>query len=363
MKNLTKTLFASLCLFACLQTADAQMLEAGQEQPSGVVLYSLPSTSIMLTVTAEKEDFVAGPYAQFAQKYMGSEARTEDAVTYTLKSIDMAPYLEADPSTRIALNIAGRGTAAANFLQLCAQGLIVASDSYTGKPEAWRFPSIANNDVFAGKDVEGNLTSTTTTLYKTVNTAEGFQRVAVSQSQVVEKSLEKKAQETANTIFDLRRSRLQIITGDTDATYSGEAMQAAISEITRLEQEYMSLFYGTSTTSVQTMNFDVVPTVSNSSSKQQMYVAFRLSETEGLLPANDVSGRPIVLELAFDKAPSVSTAGVASAKLIPSSTVYYRVPAVATARIMDGSQMLLQTRIPVYQFGQTVSFPLNSVLK
>ena len=352
-----------LCMLAGIQTANAQMLEAGQEQPSGTVIYSLPSTSIMLTVTAEKENFVAGPYAEFAQKYMGSAARTEDAVTYTLKSIDMAPYLEADPSTRIALNLSGRGTAAANFLQLCAQGLIVASDSYTGKPEAWRFPSVANNDVFAGKDVGGNLTSATTTLYKTVNTAEGFQRVAVSQSQVVEKSLEKKAQETANTIFDLRKSRMQIITGDTDATYSGEAMQAAISEITRLEQEYMSLFYGTSTTSVQTMNFDVVPTAPSGSSKQQMYVAFRLSETEGLLPANDVAGRPIVLELSFDKAPNVTTGGVSSNKLIPSSTVYYRVPAVATARIMDGSQMLLQTRIPVYQFGQTVSFPLNSVLK
>ena len=361
MKQLTKTLCALLCMFAGIQMANAQMLEAGQEQPAGVVIYSLPSTSIMFTVVAEKENFVAGPYAQFAQKYMGSAARTEDAVTYTLKSIDMAPYLEADPATRIAINLSGKGTAAANFLQLCSQGLIIASDSYTGKPEAWRFPTIANNDLFAGKDVEGNLTSATTTLYKTVNTAEGFQRVAVSQSQVVEKSLEKKAQETANTIFALRNSRMQIITGDTDATYSGEAMEAAISEINRLEQEYMSLFYGASTTSLQKMNFDVVPSASTSN---QMYVAFRISETEGLLPPNEVAGRPIVLQLTFDKTANITTGGVTAAvKPVTAGTVYYRVPAIATARIMDGSQTLLQTRVPVYQFGQTVSFPLNSVLK
>ena len=360
MKKLTKTFCVMLCMVAGAHAANAQMLSQSEEQPSGTVIYSLPSTSIMMTVVAEKETFIAGPYAQYAQKYMGSEARTEDAVTYTLKSIDLAPYLEADPSTRIAINLSGKGTPAANFLQLCSQGLIVASDSYTGKPEAWRFPSIANNDVFAGKDVDGNLTSTTTTLYKTVNTAEGFQRVAVSQSQVVEKSLEKKAQETANTIFDLRRSRMQIVTGDTDATYSGEAMQAAIAEITRMEQEYMSLFYGTSVTSLQTMNFDVVPTASNA---KQMYVAFRISETEGLLPANEVAGRPIVLELTYDKPASVTTAGVSSSKGAAAGMVYYRVPVVATARVMDGSQMLLQTRIPVYQLGQTVSFPLNSVLK
>lgn len=348
-------------MVAGIQMAGAQILEAGQEQPAGVVIYSLPQTSIMLTVVAEKETFVAGPYAQFAQKYMGSEARTADEVRYTLKSIDLAPYLEADPSTRIAINLSGKGTASANFLQLCSQGLIVASDSYTGKPEAWRFPTIANNDVFAGKDVEGNLTSATTTLYKTVNTAEGFQRVAVSQSQVVEKSLEKKAQETANTIFDLRKSRMQIITGDTDATYSGEAMQAAIAEITRLEQEYMSLFYGASTTSIQTMNFDVVPTASTSN---QMYVAFRISDNEGLLPPNEVAGRPIVIQLTFDKTANITTGGIAAgARPVAAGTVYYRVPAVATARVMDGSQTLLQTRIPVYQFGQMLSFPLNSVLK
>lgn len=348
-------------MVAGIQMAGAQILEAGQEQPAGVVIYSLPQTSIMLTVVAEKETFVAGPYAQFAQKYMGSEARTADEVRYTLKSIDLAPYLEADPSTRIAINLSGKGTASANFLQLCSQGLIVASDSYTGKPEAWRFPTIANNDVFAGKDVEGNLTSATTTLYKTVNTAEGFQRVAVSQSQVVEKSLEKKAQETANTIFDLRKSRMQIITGDTDATYSGEAMQAAIAEITRLEQEYMSLFYGASTTSIQTMNFDVVPTASTSN---QMYVAFRISDNEGLLPPNEVAGRPIVIQLTFDKTANITTGGIAAgARPVAAGTVYYRVPAVATARVMDGSQTLLQTRIPVYQFGQMLFFPLNSVLK
>ena len=36
-------------------------------------------------------------------------------------------------------------------------------------------PSIAANDQFAGKGVGGNLTSATTTLYKSVMTESGFQ--------------------------------------------------------------------------------------------------------------------------------------------------------------------------------------------
>ncbi|MCF0163874.1 MAG: DUF4831 family protein [Bacteroidales bacterium] len=347
MKRL-KSIVLTFATFLTMGIATAQ---------DGVVIYSLPSTTVSLTVEAEKESFIAGPYAKYAAKYMGADARMEDAVTYTLKSITMVPYIEADQSTRIAINLGGRNIPAANFLQMCSQGLIVLSDGYTGKSEAWRFPSIAGNDHFAGKDVEGNLTSATTTLYKTVNTGEGFKKVSVSQSQVVEKSLEKKAQETADAIFNLRRKRVEIITGDTDATFSGEALSAAIAEISRLEQEYLSLFYGISEYSTQKMNFDVTPKADNS---RQMYVAFRISDTEGLLPATAVSGRPILLELAVDAMPAVDTKGVSSSK---GGEVQYRVPATATAKVVDAGVVMLQTRIPVYQLGKTLTFPLNSVIK
>ncbi|MCF0173364.1 MAG: DUF4831 family protein [Bacteroidales bacterium] len=357
MKKIAKILVAASVAAAPFVTADAQQLFKGSEVPSGVVIYSLPSTSLTFCVEAVREDFKAGPYAQYAQKYMGSEARTSDEVTYSLKSIDLVPYLEADPSVRMAINLKGKATASANFLQFCSQGLIVASDSYTGKAEAWRFPSIANNDQFAGKDVDGNLTDANTTLYRTVKTSTGgYEKVSVSQKQVVEKSAEKKAAETAATIFELRRQRLAIVTGDTDATYSGEAMGAAIGEINRLESEYMSLFYGKSIESVERMNFDVVPSADK---KDQMYVAFRLSDSDGLLPASDVMGRPIVLQLELDNLVQ-NTVKEASKG---GETIFYRVPRTATARVLDGEKMLLQTRIPIYQLGQTMSFPLGTAIQ
>ena len=328
--------------------APAQILNKVSASPSGTVVYSLPVTAINFSVDAVREDFIAGPYAQYAKKYMGSDARTSNEVNYYLKSIKVVPYLEADPSVRISVNLKKEG-AGDSFLKLCSQGLVVASDSYTGKEELWRFPSLAGNDQFAGKDVDNNLSTATTTLYKTVKTATGYEKVAVSQSQVVEKSSEKKAAETAATIFKLRSMRMAIVTGDTDATYSGEAMASAIKELLRMEEEYMSLFFGTTVESVQTMSFDVVP---KAASKDHMYVAFRLSDTDGLLPASDLSGRPIVLDLELEGA---AAPAAASGK---SNGIVYRVPRIATARVLDGSQMLLQTRIPMYQFGETMNFPL-----
>ncbi len=343
MKKTLTLIFAALM---AVLPAKAQILNKDNGAAiNGTVVYSLPVTAITFRVDAVREDFIPGPYAAYAKKYMGSEAKEAGEVNYYLKSIKLVPYLEADHTARYTAKLKNDSS----FLKLCSQGLVVASDSYTGKEELWRFPSLAGNDYYAGKDVDNNLSTATTTLYKTVKTANGYEKVAVSQSQVVEKSAEKKAAETAATIFKLRSMRMAIVTGDTDATYSGEAMNAAISELLRMEEEYMSLFYGTTVESVQTMNFDVVPQAKN---KEQKYVAFRLSNTEGLLPESDLSGRPIVLDLELEPlaVPPMEDHG---------NLIYYRIPRIATARVLDGGNMLLQTRIPIYQLGATQAFPIK----
>jgi hypothetical protein len=175
-----------------------------------------------------------------------------------------------------------------------------------------------------------------------------YLKVYAANSPVLYLEGEKKAAETAATIFKLRSMRMAIVTGDTDATYSGEAMESAIKELLRMENEYMSLFYGTTVESIQTMNFDVVPQADR---KEQKYVAFRLSDTEGLLPPSDLSGRPIVLDLELDELVATSDSR--------GDGIFYRIPRTATARVLDGGNMLLQTRIPIYQLGQTLTFPIK----
>jgi len=344
---------ASISLLVAL-TLSATSLKAQEANPSGTVIYSLPNTVISIKAEAVRRDFTAGPYAQYAQKYLGTEAKTSNSVSYTLKSVTATPYIESDPKEMYSAKLP-TGIGVSNLLAFSSQGLIAITDGFIAKDGAWRFPSIAGNATFEGIVTNGNLTSATSTLYKTVQTENGFEKVAVQQSQVIEKSLEKKAAETAQYIFDLRKGRMQIITGDTDATFSGEALGAAIAEMTRLEQEYMSLFYGITEESVQCATFDVIPSADNA---KQMYVAFRISDSKGLVPANDVSGRAIVLELG-----SVEPSQNAAPAVEDQSLIYYRIPASAALKVMDGTQMLLQNRIPVYQFGKRASIPVKSLTK
>lgn len=359
MNRLKRIFFAVVAIAVTSTTISAQVLTPETKAPQGAIIYSLPSTTIALKVTAEHESFVAGPYASYAQKYLGIDARTTSEEKYTISSVEMVPYLEADPAISVAVNLGTSKTASANFLNFCSQGLIVTSDSYTGKPAAWRFASAVNNNDFNTSGAVSNLANKSTTLYKSVRTASGLERVPVQQTQVVQKSLEVKASETASMIFKLRSTRVDIITGNTDATYSGEAMAAALNEITRLEEEYLSLFIGKSSYDEQVAVFDVIPSADNSN---QMYIAFRLSNTQGLLPANNVGGKPFVLELS-EVNEKIAPTPLATAAEISKGRVAYRKPVTVMAKLMDGQETILQSRVPIYQFGKILTFPIDVATK
>ena len=342
MNNLAKLLLTLMSV-----TISSVLFAQKNEDPQGALIYCLPSTTVSLEVTAVQENFHAGPYAKYAEKYLGVKARTADNSTFRITEIKMTPYVEADQNCRYSV-LVKKGTLNPSVFSLSAAGLVTFADAKFADETVWRFPVKSDGD-FSGKGISSNLTSEATTLYRNEKKESAYNRVSVQQNMVVEKSLEQKAAETAATILDLRRQRLQIVTGDTDATYSGEAMGAAIGELARLEQEYMTLFVGYSEFQTQKMRFDVVPEAAR---ENQMYIAFRISDKSGLVPADDMTGRPVVMEIqtqAFEKVQAGGQKG---------EVVHYRIPAVCTVKIKNGADLLLQSRVPVYQLGQESSLPV-----
>lgn len=323
------------------------------KEPAAAMSYSLPATSFLFEVEAEVESFHAGAYAKFAGKYLGIDVPQKDENTCRIISVKVTPYVEADHTCRYFLE-QGSQEAGLAFLQLTSCGLVSMADSHSGVETAWRFPVNARNDAF--KDaIVSNLASEAATLYRKGENA--YSRVAVQQNVMVAKTLEQKAAETASLIFGLRQKRMQIITGDTDATYSGEAMGAAVEEISRLEKEYMTMFTGYSEVKVQKMTFDIVP-----EKDRKMYVAFRISETAGLLPADDISGKPVALEIIpqnLAEPQNGLTDGSNGKKTKGSGYIVYRVPAVCVIKLSEGKNLLFQGRQTIYQFGVDCAFPLG----
>ncbi len=355
IKDMKQKFFTFAALIASLLVSgNAAAQDYKGNDPLGTVSYCLPQTSLSFEVEAVQEKFYAGPYAKYASKYLGVEAKEADKTSYQLVSVKMTPYVEADQSKRYLLEV-GTKPATASFLQMTSQGLISVTDGVFGESSIWRFPTASEGD-FSDKGVSSNLTSESATLYHKTKEGSAYNKVAVQQNVVVEKSLEKRAAETAATIFSLREKRIQIVTGDTDATYSGEAMAAAVAELTRLEQEYLTLFMGYSEYKTQKMNFDVLPQAGD----VQKYIAFRISDTDGLVPADNISGKPVLMELVPQ---AIMPADAVNAKGAKTPSVYYRVPAICTLKLLNGTNLVLQSRVAVYQLGVESSFPVNLQVK
>jgi len=330
MKKFIYLVSTLVCLFSAGVPAFSQV----------EVSYALPRTSIILDVTASQDVFHSGPFAKYAAKYFGVAAKETDDSKVEISSVKMCTATESDT---VRFKTVVSESAADKILALTSQGLVssISSDA----PGEWRFKASENGD-FSGKGLPSNLEYGS----KSKNVQE---ESAIMQNVVVEKSLEKKAKEISDRIFAIRENRYNILIGNTDATYSGEAMKSAIDELTRMEKELMTLFYGYSETHEMKAVFEVVP---SASAPRQMYVAFRVSDTDGLVSPDNVSGRPFFLELTPEtKSEPFDFDSVKNKK----SCVFYRLPAVCKAVLSDGGNPLLDTRVPVYQLGQTDYFNLK----
>ena len=309
------------------------------------VTYSLPQTTVTVEVDAVQESFFAGPYAPYAKRFLGIDVREQDASRSYVKEVRLVTRTEADPKARFSVDTKG---AEDRFLALSAQGLVSFHDKLEGGDLVWRFNPRPEAD-FGTKGVTNQTRTETRVVWKEVETDTAFVRVPVEEAYQVEKTIEMKAQEAAEIVLKARRERFNISTGNTDATFSGEALGAALAELDRVEQEYLTLFTGYTVSREQNGSFDVVPSAED---RVFRYTAFRLSNRDGLV--TDSPSTVYYLEFEPDKVnePAGSSRDSRNA-------VHYRIPAVCNVKLSSGGKTLFQSRIPVYQLGVESLYPLR----
>ena len=107
---------------------------------------------------------------------------------------------------------------------------------------------------------------------------------------------EEQAAATAEMIFSLRKHRLDLITGEAGENVFGAGLKAALEEIARIEKECLDMFYGTKNTTEEIHTFNIVL-----SPARNEYMVCRFSDDAGVVPADDLSGKPIVLKVETEK--------------------------------------------------------------
>jgi hypothetical protein len=304
--------------------------------------YSLPSTTFVIEVDAVQEYFFAGPYAAFAPRMLGFSAPQEDAVTAHVTRVALQPCVEADPSARYPVEVGLE-----YLLSFSAQGLVCFRDTLEADALRWRFSPLPSRN-WTDKGLTGSDVLRTETTVEMVQVDTGFVRMPVSRKVPGTKTLEEKAAEAAEIILTVRQERMDIAMGHTDATFSGEALKAALEELSRIEEEYLTLFRGYKVERPLHGIFEVYPSADE---RVQRYVAFLLSDTDGLKAEG--RGTPFYLEIEAETKPEPVDAGSRRRVL------RYREPAICTVRLTQDGRDLLVTRAPVYQLGAECTYTVK----
>lgn len=280
--------------FAGAATAqNLEMTRLGTYVENGQTVVGTAETVLAVDITVSCEKVVSGPYARYAQRYLGLRAALSDKTVYTITDASVALM----PGERYP--VAG--------------------------PIA---PATARVESYAAHDAE-------------------FARLPIDRFYMDEQDLQSAAANAAAMIFSIRKHRLDLINGEAGENVYGAGLPAALDRLDRMEQELLEMFIGRRMVTTETQRFRVVP----AEGKYQQIIC-RFSPDAGLLPTDDLTG-DLVLVQYEPQNPALDEPGVKAG----SNTASYRIASMTRCSVIAAGQERDAEVLPVFQFGQTVALP------
>lgn len=346
-------------------TVQVQSMDKVQQVDSGCFVYALPRTVLRLNVEVERRIFSAGPYAAYAEKYLGiTGIQLTSSTRYYLSSATIDAYVEAD--VQHLYMVRPMDNMKFNFLKMTKDGLMLLPENF-GQAAAGGSGSVSSfgltdRPLFTNMAVDA--------MFRTVKKKSKSKKVEVDTSGLAEnevevelpvnimqqaKTQEECASEAAQFIFNLRKRKYELITGEVEFAFSSnDGLKVALAEINRMESEYMSLFVGKMVKQVATYSYDVAP-----APLQESYPVFKFSPELGV---QDMNGQGRVITLEQHPEDKYAVAGISPAGE-DNSAFRVRLPDVAQVRLLDGKEELQRGRFWIYQNGKIVSVRVEHFLK
>jgi len=308
------------------------------------ITYALPRTGLRLKVKAVKETFEPGPYASFAEQLLGiTDAKNRASVNWFLDEVNMETFAEPDP------NQVYKAMGDAAFLvNQTAEGILAGINSDVSSND---LQSVKTNNLNGSPEKNDNFSFAHfnhTPIYTPGDSANNFRPTRVSN--------ERKAAEAAERILECRLTRYHMVAGLMDEFHpDGEAYNASLKELKRIEKNYLSLFVGRTIYQTEKFSFDFVPT----SSTERGDVVFRFSNDAGVVPSSDLSGKPVTVRVEPEKELISKYSGLAESEnpAAGESGVYYRMPAVVNISLIYELKTIASARTVMAQFGQVAPVP------
>lgn len=291
--------------------------------PAGIT-YFLPQTSFRFVVTATCTTRHPGPFAQYAERFLGiTDAVTTDTDTWTLEGITAVPYSTPDESEAYTIELNPKS--AAPLVTLTPDGILLAIND-----EAEFAPVLP-------------IASSSTIPVSNPDATDFF-----SEDYLRAGSLVKKAETVAEEIYDIREKRTLIANGEADFNPTdGQQLQLMLERQDAKEAALKTLFTGTTSKKSYTYVIDFTP-----KNGTQELTLFRFSKHLGLVDRDDMSGEPYCLRIIDETVrPEVDPTIIPAKAKKPLPDVRYRIPGRARIIVADTKSTVFEQNAYVAQFG------------
>lgn len=291
MKRFLILILFSVCALQTWAQQNVGAKVSGVVQMTDDIFYCLPQTAVWADVQVIETQTIVGPYARYAQKMLG----------LTVPVVNKSQW----EISNVALNY--------KFSEFSTDVEPLATE---------KTPSQASESMLLDEN--------------------GFARLGIDRISSEILSTEQMARLAADRIFDIRKCRYDLITGELGENVYGAGLGVALDELRNMEQQLLEMFVGKRVVKTQTIRYVIDAARRNS-------IVCRFSETDGILAEDNLSGKPLIVKFS-----PIPTDSLPLTEPIKGPVDRYAVANKMQTTIQMDKTVYAERIIPVFQQGYTV---------
>ena len=279
MRKIVVLLAFNILLFSAFAQVQVYSMKNLPEKVkyTGAVTYALPTTTLKVTVTVSKVQDVRGYFADYAESLLGlTNIIQQNRTHYVLNTVEVEPLRTADMS-----NIFRAYTSNTALAEAMKAAILSPSVTYPDGYLTTYQTHTASLPEFFKNYADISYTQQQETFVDTKIIDGVVTQVPANHTKTVSKSFENKAREAADAIMKSRKDQYNLVAGEQETPYTGEALAIMLSELKNWESNYMSLFTGVSIADTIQYVFYYTP-----NSELEQMTAFYFDANKGLIPTN-----------------------------------------------------------------------------
>lgn len=317
--------FLTILMSLTMLTSAAQqtrVLTAEKGNDYGLV-YSLPVTALEITVTAERETLIAGPYANYAKKYLAADnAISENGERWSISEVTVRPYGAIDPESKYIMQLKPGST---TFIGVAEDGMLLSINKEPKQPA----PVIFNRPAPlpykpTGKEyleyVDGDF--------------------------IASQSSAKQAEMLAENIMEVRDARISLTRGTADAMPTdGRQLELMLNSLNDQEKAMTAAFTGSSYKETISRTYTYIP------EDDESEILIRFSDFKGFCAPDDYAGAPLNIRVNITAQGSLPKDDNGNEKPMPKDAVRYCIPGAAQITLAFDGETLYNRELEFAQFG------------